>query len=257
MTKYQPQPSSSTTVSITVLSFPKPIITTVSGAPAYAKSGDALSFKLSIRNDGGTGSCWYNVADTLGGTLASGNVSIGGSGGTVFVTLNCSMPNHDTTFRFRTGYTDAFGYNVQTSSVDVVVALFVLVATALTLGLNKTNVVPEETVTASGKLTRTDTGAGLASQTVTIIEIDTSNLVSRQVGSVTTASDGTYSGSFASNVKPGTYNIQSSFAGGGTLSASVSPTAGLGIRIVSAIGTLLDLLPLVMGTGLVWYGKRR
>lgn len=254
MTKYQPQPSISTIMSVTVLSFPMPTITNVTDVPAYAKSGDPLSFHVVITNSGGTGDCWYNVADTQGGALWSGHSSIG-AGLVSTVTMNCNMPNHDTTFRFRTGYTDSFGYNVQTSSIDKFVELFVLLATALSLGLNVGgNVVPGQTITFSGKLTRTDTSAGLGSQNITVTETNTATSTSRQVGSVPTASDGTYSGTFAANVI-GTYNIQSSFAGGAIFAASVSPSRSMSIGVRQILVSYL--LPLIAGAAITVIGKKR
>lgn len=203
VTKYNPSASQQITLTVGT---PIAKITSITFPQSPQKYGAQLKLSFSIRNDGITGYIYWRVRDnrTLEefgswvGTFYQGETR----GWDVYIT----MPNRDITLQLNAGHVvDTTYYMDDYKNQDIL--LLIEIDTQLTLNLNKTTAQPGETLTATGKLTRKDTGAGLGSQTVKLF------IGTTQVTYTTTGSDGSYSMSFTAPSQTGTYNVYSKFEG--------------------------------------------
>jgi len=117
-----------------------------------------------------------------------------------------SMPGKDWNLECRGGHRVADRYYEGDGSPKYA-TVKVEIPTALTLSVSPVTVAPGGSVRASGKLTRTDTGAGLAGMDIDILVNTT------KVGTARTASDGSYTLTFTAPTVPGSYTVKASFAG--------------------------------------------
>ena len=97
-----------------------------------------------------------------------------------------------------------------------------LIVTALTLALNPTTVLAGGTVNISGRLTRADTGAGVGTQSVSILTGDP--ILGSLIGTAATDSNGNYSTNVPFQT-PGTYSVFAQYTGSPTVAFSTSPSA--------------------------------
>lgn len=149
---------------------------------------------------------------------------------------------------------ECYNQGNELTSTYTMTPITLLIPTALTMTLDKTAVAPSELVTATGKLTRTDTGGGLAGQTVRIIYDATEAKV------VTTASDGSYSAPFNAPATVKSYNVYARFAGAATagLAASESQKVALAVGILAIPSWVIGVVaPLALGTILNLASARR
>jgi len=86
------------------------------------------------------------------------------------------------------------------------------IPTAITIGASPNPVDVGQPVTIAGRLTRTDTGAGISNKAIAI-EQSVDQLVWQEIGTMNTLSDGTYAAQVTFSTE-GTYFIRTRFAGG-------------------------------------------
>ena len=198
-------PSSSPTVSLQS-GTPVASIVSYTFPSSPQKAGTSLKVSFSIKNNGVYGYIYWRLRDnrTLEefgswvGVLAPGEQR----GWDVYIT----MPSRDITLQLNAGHViDSSYYLDDYKSQDIL--LLTEIETQLTLSLDRTVVSPGATVTASGKLTRKDTGAGVGGQTIYLV------LDSTTVKTTTTSSDGSYSMSFSAPSTAGTYKVHTEFRG--------------------------------------------
>lgn len=219
--------------------------------PIAARIGDPIDIAILVKNTGDlTGNFHVTIWSGRGGSLIweSEYVDIGAGGQYWFYGQPITtMPNHDLTLLAESRHN-----HIIDEDSEKIVPLIVPVDTALTLTLTPTLISPGGTYTYNGRLTRADTGAGLAGQSI-ILQRNGS-----EVGRVTTGSDGVYSGNVIAPTTVGSYNCKSIYQGNillgygasmrqATLTIGVSPPIPWGTIIV--VGTFLG--------GLVFLLKRR
>ncbi len=110
--------------------------------------------------------------------------------------------------------------------VSPTLSVEVAAPTALTIGVSPTPPVkPGASLSFTGKLTRTDTGAGIAGQTVTLEQP-----LGTAVMTGTTDSAGNYELSITASTEPGVYEYQTVF--GGTIGLRRAESQALSVDIV-------------------------
>jgi len=113
----------------------------------------------------------------------------------------------------------------------------IVIETTLSISLvQPPPVEPSSSLTFTGKLTRSDTGAGLAGQAVTLEQPPGEGIA---IGA--TDANGNYSITVTAPTTDGTYQYRTSFAGSSGLSASRSATMGIGVGAPSALPILAIL----------------
>lgn len=138
----------------------------------------------------------------------------------VYPTLNYPMPARDLELRAQ-----AYHDLVIDSFIDVTVVLIEAVVTNITLTLTPAGVEPGATYHYTGKLKRTDTGAGIAGMAI---------IARREgvdVGSGTTGADGSYDIPATAPASTGSFNCMAIFPGVVPFAAS-SAQAGLGVGVI-------------------------
>lgn len=228
------EPITSSQVTLTVVTPPKATYVS-SVVPGSSRAGVAVGITVSMRNDGGVpGTLAIKLINSVTGVVMGENsVAAIPAGGTVSMVAGFTMPSSDIGINIGGGHLSDSVY-VQ-DFIRPTVTIQVSVPTAITFALGATQAIPGATVSFSGKLTRTDTNAGVATQTVAIQhKIDT---MWGTAATVTTASDGTYTGTFTAPDTTGAHIYQAYFAGMGSLSASLSSRILLAVgEFVAAIG---------------------
>ena len=210
-----------------------PLATLVSySAPSRARAGASVSVSVTIRNDGGAGYCNAQLEDRGTGAVLSGvgdTLAAGASATWPFPALP-TMPNRDWPLRIRYGHQE-YGEQYWDGSRDFTIELSV--PTGLSLTLSPTQVAPGESVSWYGTLTRTDTGAGLAGQTVVLQISPTWS----QAATAITDSVGAFSGSFTAP-GPGSYIYRPYYGGSASpllyYEAATGEETGLAVSGVAA-----------------------
>lgn len=227
------EPITSSQVTLTVVSPPKATYVS-SVVPGSSRAAATVSVSVSVTNDGAvSGTLVVRLINNNTGAIVGEKNAVVASGGAATIIPTFTMPSSDIVINIRGGHLSDSIY-VQ-DFVGPVATIQVSVPTAITFALGVTQAIPGATVSFSGKLTRTDTSAGVATQTVAIQhKIDT---MWGTAATVTTASDGTYTGTFTAPDTTGAHIYQAYFAGMGSLSASLSSRILLAVgEFVAAIG---------------------
>lgn len=109
------------------------------------------------------------------------------------------------------------------------------ITTDLSISLTQTPpVAPGSSLTYTGKLKRTDTGAGIGSQSI-LIEQPPGTLI----GATNTMADGSYTFSTNAPTTPGTYKYRAVFKKTSGYGGAVSRTLGVGVGIVANMWTAI------------------
>ena len=221
----------------------------------------------------------YNAILTQYGftTLTGGGGSTGGgtttpvagtyqyNQGTIVTLTATPVPSGGQNYRFTNwiinGFSDSMNPKTITMNVNTTVQAFFTVVTeapdpsaipsALTISA-PANVTTGAPFTVSGKLTRTDTNAGISGQTITF------RYGATPAGSTTTNTTGNYSSS-VTIATPGTFTLKSSFAGATGLGGSYSETvvgASMGeVNWLPIIGVGIGFS--VVGLAIYWFTRKR
>ncbi len=233
MTKYKLNSSSSTPqVLVVSLAAPAPAITGVSWPGSPKAQGAQCKTDISYRNDGGDGNIFLRVVNSAGAVLASIIQSVAaGETGTVSTYFN--MPASDIIIYAQVGV----GTTLTDQDGPRTIEVLLIIVTTLTLALSPSAVDPGETVAFSGQLTRADAEPpGI--RTIKVID-DVQGTVK---ATVTTDSNGNYSGSFTAPTTVGTYYYASEFAGVVLLTYSLAPSSSAPKSIAVGINYVLNLV---------------
>jgi len=230
-------------VNVTVA--PKSLQCTVSADPGTVRSGGSSTVRATVTvSDGSSPSVSYSWTAT-GGSLSSttGNP----------VTWTAPSASSQTTYRISVTVS-ASGYTQGSNYVDITVAPKDLVTTSLTITLSPSQITENTraTIAISGRLTRADTGAGIADKSVSLEWTG---------GSTTKRTDanGYYSHSTDVAYKLGTYQFTVRFDGtetGSTVFKSSSSSANLSVQ-VNVLPVLLTLIALIFICAIIGFGLHR
>ena len=202
------------------------LVFTVFNFPQYGKAGETVTISGEITNDG-AGSGAYNLLlmDVETGDVLATKAGSIGVGASVPFSWSLTMPDKNWRLRAQALHSEPVEGWVVDDQKSFTITLTLLVTTTLTLTLSPDRVSPGGTYTYSGRLTRTDTGEGIGGMTI---------LLQRYVGvwdtkaTITTASNGTYSGSIAAPHIIGDYSCRAVFEGTALYAAS-QKSAVLGV----------------------------
>jgi len=156
----------------------------------------------------------------------------------VYPALNYPMPARDLTLRAQ-----AYHNLVIDSYIDKTIVLVVEVVTNTTLTLEPSSVEPGAIYRYKGKLTRTDTGDGLAGMAII------ARREGVEVGSGTTEADGSYDIAATAPTATGSFNCMAAFLGVAPFGAS-SADAELGVSILP-VQVVWALAAASVGIGIV------
>ncbi len=243
MPQYEISPSSSTPQTLVVaLPVPAPGITAVAWPGSPKAQGAVCRTDISYSNGGGDGDFFLRVVNSAGAVLASIIQSVA-AGETGTVILSFSMPASDIIIYAQVGVGTAVTDQRGPHTIEVLLAI----GTTLTLTLSPVTVDPGETVNFSGQLTRADAEpSGI--QTITVID-DVSGTVN---ATVSTDSDGNYSGSFTAPPTIGTYYYASEFGGVTLATYALAPSSSAPKSIAVGVNYVLDIfLPVAVGITMV------
>jgi len=232
MPMYEINRSSSTPQSLVVtLAAPDTVITGVIWPSSPKAQGASCKTDVSYRNDGGDGNIFLRIVNSVGTVLASTIISVA-AGETGTLSLYFNMPDNDIIIYAQTGkdttVTDTRG--------PYTLKVLLTIGTNLTLTLIPTSVELGETVNFSGQLTRADAEPpGI--RTITVID-DVQGIL---MATVSTDSDGNYSGSFTAPMTAGTYYYASEFAGAALAMYSLSPSSSSPRSIAVGVNYVLNI----------------
>jgi hypothetical protein len=230
-------PSQSGEVAISVLQAYSPSLSISTPPPSTGKAGQSFTVAGKVYGTEGGYQWWpqYPSISILfdGSVIASGNGDVNGNFSiSATIPSNASTGKHTIRVQFNAGYytvdysgpkDSEYPKYVYCSGAYSDYTITIGVETAITISVSPVKVTPGSKINITGKLTRTDTGAGLAGMTVQIYWREPST----QIGTVTTASDGSYSFTYTipSGTAAGTYYVKAVFPGYGLyLSSSTEKT---------------------------------
>jgi len=217
--------------------------------PPAAEAGEIIGsatepLAIGVRNLGSSsGSISLRIRDLDGAIIWTGSITLDANEfNWIYPSPSYTMPERDLRLR-----AEAYHDSVVDSYIDKTVKLVVEVATKITLKLEPASVEPGATYHYKGRLTRVDTGAGLAE--MSIIARRYENGAWNDVGSGTTDANGYYDIAVTAPSTPGTFNCMAAFPGVVPFTTS-SAKAELGVGIIrpiwplasAAIGTALIML---------------
>jgi hypothetical protein len=216
-------------------------------APPAAEAGDIIGsasepLAIGVRNVGSVaGSIKLRIRDLDGATIWTGSISLAvDEFGWVYPSPAYTMPNHDLRLR-----AEAYHDTIVDSYVDETIVIVVEVKTKITLTLEPSTVEPGDTYHYKGRLTRVDTGAGLANMSIITRRYEAEVWV--DVGSGTTNTDGYYDITVAAPGTKGYFNCMAAFPGITPFTTS-SAKADLGVGMLEPI---YILAPAAVGATLV------
>ena len=203
---------------------------------------------IGVRNVGSlAGSISLRIRDLDGDVLWTGSITLGIDAGVndfgwIYPPLNYPMPSHDLRLR-----AEAYHDSIVDDYLDKTITLIVKVNTATTLTLDPSSVEPGGMYHYKGKLTRTDTGAGLGGM----------EIIARREGVEMargiTDSAGNYDIAVTAPTTTGAFNCQAVFPGVVPFAAS-SAQAGLGVGMaviepiwIAAGATTLGITLVMLG----------
>ena len=204
-------------------------------------------FAIGVRNVGSVaGTINLRIIDRdepAGETIWVGSISLAiDEFGWVYPAINYPMPASDLTLR-----AEAYHDSIIDSYMDKTIILIVRVDTATTLTLEPTSIEPGGTYHYKGRLTRTDTGAGLSGMEIL------ARREGAEVGRGTTGADGNYDISVTGPTTAGSFSCQAVFPGVVPFAAS-SADARLGVSLLAA-QLVWVLVAASVGIGLVVASK--
>lgn len=243
MTQYKLNPSSSTPQSLVVsLAVPAPRIIGVAWPGSPKAQGAICTTGITYRNDGGDGDIFLRVVNSAGTVLASIIQSVAAAEqGTV--TISFSMPASDIIIYAQVGVGEMPTADAGPHTIEVLLTI----ATTLTLALSPTAVDPGETVNFSGQLTRADADPpGI--RTITVID----DVQGTLIATVSTDSDGNYSGSFTAPLTTGTFYYASEFGGVALAMYALAPSSSAPRSLAVGVNYVLNIfVPLATGIAMI------
>ncbi len=243
MAQYKINPSSSPPQTLVVaLPVPAPAISGVAWPGSPKAQGAQCKTDISYSNGGGDGNIFLRVVNSAGGVLASIIQSVA-AGETGTVSLYFNMPASDIIIYAQVGV----GTEVTDTDGPYTIEVLLTIVTTLTLALSTPSVDPGETVAFSGQLTRADAQpSGI--RTIKVID----DMQGTVMATVSTDSNGNYSGSFTAPTTVGTYYYASEFAGVTLVTYTLAPSSSapksvavgvnFALNIVAALATGITLL---------------
>lgn len=196
--------------------------------PPAAEVGDIIGsvaepLAIGVRNVGTLdGKIRLRIRDLDGNTIWTGDITLTvDEFGWVYPAPSYTMPNHDLRLR-----AEAYHDSIVDSFFDKTVTLVVEVTTKTTLTLKPTTVEPGDKYHYKGKLTRIDTGAGLAAMSIIARRYEDGAWT--DVGSDTTDAKGNYDITVTAPSVTGEFNCMAAFPGVVPFAAS-SAQASLGV----------------------------
>jgi len=217
---------------ITVIEAYSPTITVTTPPPTTGKAG--MSFTVTGRIYGMEGAyIWWPQYPYItilldGANIASGNGDINGNFNiTATIPSNTSMGKHTIRIQFNPG-TYIVDWNgpkdteypktVYCTGTYVDYTITIGVETTLTITVSPVKATPNTTLTITGKLTRKDTGTGLAGMPIEIYWREPT----MKIATATTGSDGGYSATYTipPGTTAGTYYVKAVFQGYGVYAVS-------------------------------------
>ena len=215
--------------------------------PPAAEAGEVIGsatepLAIGVRNIGSiAGSIGLRIRDLDGATIWTGSITLAvDEFGWVYPSPAYTMPNHDLRLR-----AEAYHDTIVDSSFDRTIVIVVEVTTKTTLTLEPSSIEPGDTYHYKGKLTRIDTGAGLAAMSIIARRYEAGAW--KQIGSGTTGADGKYDITVTAPSTTGEYNCMAAFPGVVPFAAS-SAQASLGVGVLNPIWALASAL---LGIGIV------
>ncbi len=232
MTQYKINPSSSPPQTLVVaLPVPAPAITAVAWPGSPKAQGAQCKTDISYSNGGGDGNIFLRVVNSAGNVLASIIQSVA-AGETGTVSLFFNMPASDIIIYAQVGVGTTLTEQDGPRTIEVLLSI----VTTLTLALSSPSVDPGETVAFSGQLTRAD-GQPSGIRTITVID-DVQGTVK---ATVSTDSNGNFSGSFTAPTATGTYYYASEFAGVTLVTYSLAPSSSAPKVIAVGVNFVLNI----------------
>ena len=217
------------------------------GVPVAAEVGDIIgsateALAIGVRNVGSlAGTISLRIRDLDGATIWTGSITLAiDEYDFVYPKPAYPMPSRDLRLR-----AEAYHGTVVDSSMNKTVMLIVKVDTKTTLTLEPTSIEPGGTYHYKGKLTRIDTGAGLAAMSIIARRHELG--VWNDVGSGTTDSSGNYDISVTAPLDVVEVLCEAAFPGVVPFAAS-SAQASLGVGVLNPIWALSSAL---LGIGIV------
>jgi len=174
-----------------------------------------------------------------GETIWVGSISLAiDEFGWVYPAINYPMPARNLRLR-----AEAYHDSIIDTSIDKTITLIVRVDTATTLTLEPTPIEPGGAYHYMGRLTRTDTGAGLSGMEIM------ARREGAEVGTGTTGAEGNYDIIATAPTTPGSFNCQAVFQGVVPFAASFA-NAELGVGILP-VQVIWALAAASVGIGLI------
>jgi len=221
--------------------------------PPAAEFGDIIGsavepLAIGVRNVGSlAGSISLRIRDLDGANIWTGSITLAvNEFGWIYPAPSYTMPNRNLRLR-----AEAYHDTVVDSYLDRTVVLIVEVTTKTTLALEPASVEPGKTYHYKGRLTRIDTGAGLAAMSIIPRRYEAGAW--KEVGSGTTDANGYYDVSVTAPGATGEFNCMAAFPGVVPFAAS-SAQASLGVGILKPIWALASAS---LGVALVMLGYSR
>jgi len=222
------------------------------GVPVAAEVGDIIGsatepLAIGVRNVGSlVGAISLRIRDLDGATIWTGSITLAiDEYGYVYPKPAYPMPSRDLRLR-----AEAYHGTVVDSSMNKTVMLIVKVDTKTTLTLEPPSIEPGGTYHYKGKLTRIDTGAGLAAMSIIAKRHELG--VWNNVGSGTTDSSGNYDISVTAPLDVGEVLCEAAFPGVVPFAAS-SAQASLGVGVLKPIWAVASA---ALGIALIMLGYR-
>jgi len=223
------------------------------GVPPAAEVGDIIGsatepLAIGVKNVGSlAGTISLRIRDLDGATIWTGSITLAiDEYDYVYPKPAYTMPSRDLRLR-----AEAYHGTVVDSYMDKTVMLIVRVDTKTTLTLEPTSIEPGGTYHYKGKLTRIDTGAGLAAMSIIARRYELG--VWNDVGSDTTDASGNYDISVTAPLEVGEVLCEAAFPGVVPFAAS-SAQASLGVGVLKPIWAVASA---ALGLALIMLGYSR
>lgn len=238
--------------------------------PYAARVGDPIQVQTMVQNTGDQGAdffinYWRIVDYGTGEIIDWGNsetVFLNPGDIYIFTNIIDYMPNVDTAwYRARSLYIVGPFWARETfwsEDFDSPVRLLVDVATSLSLGLSPSKVLRGGTYSCSGRLTRNDSGGGVAGQTILLERYEDGGWV--VTGTTVTNGNGDYGAGFNAPAAAGNYAIRAEFYGGYVFAAASAQAILQAVQGLALPVAVNPVIPLIVGGGALAFlfaGTRR
>lgn len=250
------KPSTSPSKTLTVIGFPYGTVREFVidyPQPGGAYEGDHIEWHVRVANTGDSpGDFWVDVIDDDFGNVVwtSGKLNILPGADAWFHTLNGPIMPGRSWFLLARAHHDAAVDGTMLNSIPIIL----IIATALSISIEPSTIRLEEDYLHSGRLTRVDTGAGIAGETVIL---NRGGASPDQRIAITDA-NGNYALYIPGPSSKGDFPCHTVYAGNVVLGygGAVSRRVRLGVG-VPEIPLLVPAISILSGLGLVYASLRR